>query len=290
MQKIILKAGREKSLKRRHPWVFSGAVAKMPAAVDAGETVEVQSADGEFLAVAACNPQSQIVGRVWDWRERDIDAAFFLDRVARAAELRRRLLPQCDAVRLVHAEADGLPGVVIDQYGDVVVMQLTSAGAMRWREAIADAIEQTIKPKTIFERSDADVLTLEGLQPQVGLLRGAPPPPDMTVDDAGAKFEIDVPHGHTSCIMLPSVMRWNKTANADRQKLVSAAMGQPDADAGDLLDAFIAGLDMPRSLGAVNIGPEHYTRISEQAMGTPWIPRNPRKIDGPAQVREIRNC
>ncbi len=101
----------------------------------------------------------------------------------------------------------------------------------------------------------------------------------------GAVF--DVPHGHTSCIMLPSVMRWNKTANADRQKLVSAAMGQPDADAGDLLDAFIAGLDMPRSLGAVNIGPEHYTRISEQAMGTPWIPRNPRKIDGPAQVREI---
>jgi len=101
----------------------------------------------------------------------------------------------------------------------------------------------------------------------------------------GAVF--DVPHGHTSCIMLPSVMRWNKTANADRQKLVSAAMGQPDADAGDLLDAFIAGLDMPRSLGAVNIGPEHYTRISEQAMGTPWIPRNPRKIDGPPQVREI---
>ncbi len=101
----------------------------------------------------------------------------------------------------------------------------------------------------------------------------------------GAVF--DVPHGHTSCIMLPSVMRWNKSANADRQKLVSAAMGQPDADAGDLLDAFIAGLDMPRSLGAVNIGPEHYTRISEQAMGTPWIPRNPRKIDGPAQVREI---
>ncbi len=196
MQKIILKAGREKSLKRRHPWVFSGAVAKMPAGVDAGATVEVRSADGEFLAVAACNPQSQIVGRVWDWRERDIDAAFFLDRVARAAGLRRRLLPQCDAVRLVHAEADGLPGVVIDQYGDVVVMQLSSAGAMRWREAIADAIEQTLKPKTIFERSDADVLTLEGLQPQVGLLRGAPPPQDMTVEDAGAKFEIDVPHGH----------------------------------------------------------------------------------------------
>lgn len=196
MKKLILKPGREKSLKRRHPWVFSGAVAKLPDAVEGGETVEIRASDGEFLALAACNPQSQIVGRVWDWRVREIDAAFFLERVARAVALRRRLLPDCAALRLVHAESDGLPGVVIDRYGDVVVLQLSSAGAMRWRDAIVDAIEQTVKPQTIFERSDADVLTLEGLQPQIGLLRGAPPPSDMTVIDAGAKFEIDVPHGH----------------------------------------------------------------------------------------------
>jgi len=97
----------------------------------------------------------------------------------------------------------------------------------------------------------------------------------------------DIPHGHTSCIMLPAVMRWNKSANADRQAEIAAAMGHPGEDAGDVLDAFIGGLGMPRSLGAVNVGPDAYTRISEQAMGTPWIPRNPRKIDGPAQVREI---
>jgi alcohol dehydrogenase class IV len=97
----------------------------------------------------------------------------------------------------------------------------------------------------------------------------------------------DVPHGHTSCIMLPAVMRWNKSVNADRQGLVSAAMGQPGNDAGDVLDAFIGGLGMPRSLAAVKIGPEHYERISQQAMGTPWVPRNPRKIDSPAQVLEI---
>ena len=101
----------------------------------------------------------------------------------------------------------------------------------------------------------------------------------------GAVF--DVPHGHTSCIMLPFVMRWNKPANAARQALVAAAMGDPDAEAGDLLDRFIAGLDMPRSLGAVNIGAEHFDRIAEGAMHTPWIPRNPRPIPGPAQVREI---
>ena len=97
----------------------------------------------------------------------------------------------------------------------------------------------------------------------------------------------DVPHGYTSCVMLPFVMRWNRAANAGRQTLVAAAMGHPGRDAADLLDEFIRGLGMPRSLREVGVGPEHFERISDQAMGTPWIPRNPRRIDGPAQVREI---
>jgi maleylacetate reductase len=97
----------------------------------------------------------------------------------------------------------------------------------------------------------------------------------------------DVPHGYTSCVMLPSVMRWNRSANAERQAMVSAAMGQPGKDAGDVLETFIRDLGMPRSLQDVRIGPEHFDRIAEQAMATPWIPRNPRKIDGPAQLREI---
>jgi maleylacetate reductase len=101
----------------------------------------------------------------------------------------------------------------------------------------------------------------------------------------GAVF--DVPHGHTSCIMLPWVMRWNKSANADRQALIANAMGHPGKDAGDVLDDFIRRLGMPRSLGEVKIGKEHFDRIAAQAMGTPWVPRNPRKIDGPAQVKEI---
>jgi maleylacetate reductase len=101
----------------------------------------------------------------------------------------------------------------------------------------------------------------------------------------GAEF--GVPHGYTSCVMLPYVMRWNKPANAERQALVSAAMGHAGEDASDVLDNFIRGLGMPRSLGEVKVGPEHFDRIAEQAMATPWIPRNPRKIDAPAQVREI---
>jgi maleylacetate reductase len=97
----------------------------------------------------------------------------------------------------------------------------------------------------------------------------------------------NVPHGYTSCVMLPSVMRWNKPDNAERQALVSAAMGHPGEDAAEVLDWFIRDLGMPRSLHEVKVGPEHFDRIAEQAMGTPWIPRNPRKIDGPAQLREI---
>jgi maleylacetate reductase len=101
----------------------------------------------------------------------------------------------------------------------------------------------------------------------------------------GAEF--GVPHGYTSCVMLPSVMRWNKRDNADRQAQVAAAMGKPGQDAGDVLDTFIRDLGLPRSLQDVRIGPEQFDRIAQQAMATPWVPRNPRKIDGPAQVREI---
>jgi maleylacetate reductase len=96
-----------------------------------------------------------------------------------------------------------------------------------------------------------------------------------------------VPHGYTSCVMLPYVMRWNKLANAERQALVAAAMGHPGEDAGDVLDAFIRSLGMPRSLREVKIAPEHFDEIAKQSMMTPWVPRNPRRIGGPAEVREI---
>jgi len=96
-----------------------------------------------------------------------------------------------------------------------------------------------------------------------------------------------VPHGYTSCVMLPSVMRWNKSANGEHQALVASAMGHPGEDAADVLDRFIRGLGMPRSLGEVRVGKEHFDAIAKQAMATPWVPRNPRRIDGPAQLREI---
>jgi maleylacetate reductase len=97
----------------------------------------------------------------------------------------------------------------------------------------------------------------------------------------------DVPHGITSCILLPSVMRWNKPANGPRQALVAAAMGHPGKDAGDVLDQLIRGLGLPRSLAEVKVAAEHFPAMAEGAMKTPWVPRNPRPISGPADVLEI---
>jgi 23S rRNA (cytosine1962-C5)-methyltransferase len=195
MGKLVLRPGREKALKRRHPWIFSGAVAQLDGAPEIGETVEVYSSSGELLAVAAYSPQSQIRARVWDWRSRSIDRDFFAERIQHAVSRRARLFGT-DAVRLVNAEADGLPGVVADRYGDTLVLQLTSAGAERWREEIADALVATTGIARVWERSDADVRQLEGLAPRCAALRGAPPPAPTLIQEHGLKYQVELESGH----------------------------------------------------------------------------------------------
>lgn len=197
MSRLILRPGREKALKRRHPWIFSGAVSRVEGAPESGETVEAYSSSGELLAVAAYSPQSQIRARVWDWRSRTIDRDFFAERVARAARERVELFGAVtDAVRLVNAEADGLPGVVADRYGDTIVLQLTSAGAERWREDLADGLLQATGAARVWERSDAEVRLLEGLAPRCTALRGAPPPPTTVIQEHGLKYQVELERGH----------------------------------------------------------------------------------------------
>jgi len=194
MNKLILKPGREKSLKRRHPWVFSGGIAKVEGQPKLGDSVALQSADGVFLGVAAYSPDSQIRARVWDWTPRDIDAAFFAERIRRAAALRQ--VAADEGVRLIHGESDGLPGVVADRYADTVVLQLLSAGAERWRGAIADALAALPGIARVIERSDADVRELEGLPSQSGLLRGEAAAGPLTVREHGLEFAVDAEQGH----------------------------------------------------------------------------------------------
>ena len=196
--KLVLKPGREKSLRRRHPWIFSGAVARVEGDPAIGDTVEVCSSAGEPLAVAAWSPNSQIRARVWDWQVREIDAAIIRARIIRSAQARAPVLDSgvTDAVRLVHAESDGLPGIVADRYADTVVVQLLSAGAERWREAIAEALAALPGVSRLWERSDAEVRELEGLDPRAGLLRGAPLAGPLIVHEHGLRFAVEVQAGH----------------------------------------------------------------------------------------------
>jgi len=194
---ILLKAGREKSLLRRHPWIFSGAIERVDGAPDSGDTLPVRDAAGNFLAWAAYNPDSQISARVWSFSETEnVDAEFFRGRIADALAARHELnlARNSNGMRLIHAESDGLPGLIVDQYGDVLVMQIGSAGAERWRDICADMLQECCKPACIYERSDSDSRALEGLEPRNGVLRGTLPD-NVEVVENGLRFRVDVAAG-----------------------------------------------------------------------------------------------
>lgn len=196
---LILKEGREKSLLRGHPWVFSGAVHALRGTAAMGETVRVCRLDGGFLAWAAYNPTSQICARVWDFDEATaIDEAFFARRIEAALARRRALLTQADqrACRVVNAESDGLPGLSVDRFGDQLVLQATAAGAARFREPIARALAQATGVSAIYERSDGEIMELEGLPPQRGPLLGAEPSAPIAIEERGLRFDVDVRSGH----------------------------------------------------------------------------------------------
>ena len=179
-------------------------------------------------------------------------------------------------IRAVDHCVEGICSLEAHPYAD--------AQAMKGLSMLAQALPRVkANPGDLDARMDCQIGTWLSMAPlSAGVPMGASHGIGYVL---GAVF--DVPHGYTSCVMLPSVMRWNKQDNAERQALVSEAMGQPGQDAADVLDGFIRGLGLPRSLRDVRVGPEHFEAIAEQAMRTPWIPRNPRKIDTPAQVREI---
>lgn len=197
MKKLILNPGREKSLLRRHPWVFSGAVARVEGEPENGDTVQLRSAQGAFLGWASYNAQSQITARVWSWAENQpVDADFFRSKIMAAIVSRKTLIPQQhdSGMRLIHGESDGLPGLIVDQYGPVLVMQISSSGAERWRDTCADILQELCAPVCIYERSDADARTLEGLPMRNGVLRGSLPP-TVVIEEHGLRFLVDVAHG-----------------------------------------------------------------------------------------------
>jgi 23S rRNA (cytosine1962-C5)-methyltransferase len=194
MKVIRLHAGRERSLLRRHPWIFDSAIARGSA--DAGETVRVEAHDGRFLAWAAYSPASKIKARAWSFAEADrIESGFLHNRLREAVALRQRLNPASDGVRLVHGESDGLPGLVVDRYGDTLVAQFLSAGAERWKKVLADGLLEATGLQRLYERSDANARGLEGLPEVTGWLRGSGPT-ELTITEHTWRFGVDTAGGH----------------------------------------------------------------------------------------------
>ncbi|KAA3647892.1 MAG: class I SAM-dependent rRNA methyltransferase [Chloroflexi bacterium] len=256
---LTLKTGREKSLMRRHPWVFSGAIQSLGGELQSGETVRIISSTGEFLGKAAFSPNSQIRARVWTWQEETVDEAFFRRRIETALDTRKEHpgLINTNAMRLIHAESDGLPGLVVDQYGDVLVMQTLSAGIEHWREVIADALLEFSGTKAIYERADADVRELEGLPIRKGWIRDQADLP-LTILENDLQFYVDIEAGHKTGFYLDQ--------QANRAVVRSLAAGK------EVLDcfAFSGGF----TLNALKGGASHVTAVDSSASALDLIQRN----------------
>jgi 23S rRNA (cytosine1962-C5)-methyltransferase len=224
---VVLKKGREKSLKRRHPWLFSGAIEKVVGKPAPGDTVDVRDASGQVLARAAYSPQSQIRARAWTFNpEEEVDAAFFRGRIERALALREALPARrhTNALRLIHGESDGLPGLIVDRYADVLVAQFLAAGVERWREPILDLLSELTAAEAIFERSDAEVRKLEDLPPRVGFARGNRNASRCPIVEYGLNFGVDVEQGQKTGFFLDQ--------RENRQRVRELAAGR------EVLDGF----------------------------------------------------
>ena len=215
MKTIRLREGKERSLQRHHPWIFESAIAKGGA--DAGETVRVESHAGEFLAWAAFSPQSKIRARVWSFdSSQRIDADYLRALLRRAIAARARLAIASDGLRLVHGEADGLPGLIVDRYGDTLVAQFLSCGAERWKQALTDALLAETGLRKLYERSDANARALEGLPEATGWLHGEGPV-ELVLREHDWQLALNIAEGHKTGFYLDQRDNRKKFADATRR-------------------------------------------------------------------------
>ncbi|MFZ2325204.1 MAG: class I SAM-dependent methyltransferase [Ignavibacteriaceae bacterium] len=199
MATIKLKKGRDKSLLRKHPWIFSGAIDSVKENANDGETVKIVSADGKLLGQGSYSSHSQITVRVLSFDpDEKIDSDFFSERINKAIQLRKNIidLTSTNAYRIVNAESDFLPGLIIDKYNDYLVCQFLSAGAEYWKKEIVEILYSSFNPAGIFERSDVDVREKEGLHPSIGVLMGKEPPDFVEIVENENKFIVDIKEGH----------------------------------------------------------------------------------------------
>jgi len=194
--RIIIKADREKPIINQHPWVFSGAIAEVKGSPAPGDIVDVVSSKGKFLARGYWNAQSQIQVRILTWRDEPVDDTWWFNALQRAISVRPGGDSRADMKRLVNAENDYLPGLVVDRYGEWLVLQALTLGVDIRKARIAEMLRELVKPLGVYERSDVDVRRKEGLGEVTGVLSGDEPPALIEVDEFGRKLLIDVRKGH----------------------------------------------------------------------------------------------
>jgi 23S rRNA (cytosine1962-C5)-methyltransferase len=196
---VILKKGREKSLDRKHPWIFTGAVKEVTGSPDNGETVEIVQYNGENMGVGSISHNSQIIVRMWSFDPGEvINDAFFYCRISDALK-RRNIsgIPEnTNAFRVVNAESDGLPGLIVDKYNNILVCQFLSAGAEFFKSEIVRQLSEIMHPSAVYERSDSESRVKEGLEKKCGLLKGSLPETPINIKEHGIQYRVDVVNGH----------------------------------------------------------------------------------------------
>ncbi|NLA22945.1 MAG: methyltransferase domain-containing protein [Candidatus Marinimicrobia bacterium] len=259
--KVLIKKDREKSLLRHHPWLFSGAIERIEGEPQLGETVELRAHDGRFLGFGAWSPKSQIAVRIWSFNPDDeINADFFRCKLSLAVKRRESLFEpnKTDAVRLVNAESDGLPGLIVDRYNGYLVVQFLSAGAEFWRETIVSALTEICPVTGIYERSDVEVREKEGLELRKGLLSGDEPSELIEICENSRRFLVNIRNGHKTGFYLDQ--------RDNRQKITEFSAGR------EVLNcfAYTGGF----ALAALSAGAAKVTNIEASADALELLNRN----------------
>ena len=261
MKAIVLKRGREKSLIRRHPWIFSGAIARVEGHPERGETVAVLAAEGALIARGAYSPQSQIAVRIWTFDPQDeVSPIFIGERLERAIESRCAARAEDGPVglRLINAESDGLPGIIVDRYGDFLVVQFLSAGAEYWKGPIVETLSRCAPVAGIYERSDVDVRGKEGLPRFAGVLAGREPPDLIEIREGSCRFLVDVKRGHKTGFYLDQ--RENRGMIAEFSR------------AAEVLNCF--SYTGAFGIAALKAGAAHVTNVDSSASALDLVQRN----------------
>jgi len=267
--RCVLKKGKERPLEGRHPWVFSGAIDRIDDDFETGSLVKVYSSQDKFLGIGYLNPRSQISIRILTFEDIKIDEGFFAKRIQQAIAYRNRYLPpQTNAYRLIHSEADGLPGLIGDCYGDYLVLQFSTAGIEKWRDAIVSILEKEFPVAGIFAKDDTEARDWEGLPKRVGKLSGQEPPDYVEIMEYGHPFVVDIHRGQKTGFFLDQ--------RENRNLVQRYAAGRRVLNCFSYTGAFSVYAAKGKASGVVSVD------SSEQAMNTAKINFERNQLSGDA--------